>query len=241
MRWRELRLRASVALRRRVPGGRAAQRLLVREDMRDLRRLTPVSEAFGFDRGTPIDRWYIDRFLEDHRATISGRILEVGDRRYTDAFGTAARTVDVLELQPGRGVTVVADLESGDGVPAESYDCVIATQVLSFTFDLASVARHLHRALAPGGTALVTVPGISPVSDYDDARSGDYWRLTERSLTRIFEGAFGAGSVDCRTYGNVLAASAFLYGLAAEDLESAELVAHDPRYPVLVAVSAHRA
>ena len=35
-------------------------------DFGGLRRLTPVSRAFGFDRGLPIDRYYIERFLAAH-------------------------------------------------------------------------------------------------------------------------------------------------------------------------------
>jgi len=32
-------------------------------DFGALRRLTPVSRIVGFDRGLPIDRYYIERFL----------------------------------------------------------------------------------------------------------------------------------------------------------------------------------
>ena len=40
------------------------------------------------------------------------------------------------------------------------------------------------------------------------------------------------------TYGNVLTASAFLYGLAAEDLKPSELSSRDPNFEVLIAVKA---
>src|SRR5216117_2974376 len=54
-----------------------------------LRRTTPLSHDFGYDRGTPIDRYYIERFLSDERCSIRGRVLEVKDTTYTDRFGTA--------------------------------------------------------------------------------------------------------------------------------------------------------
>lgn len=240
MRLRELRSRASVALRRRIPGGRALQRRLVREDLRDLRRVEPVSTAFGFDRGTPIDRRYIERFLGENAGAISGRVLEVGDSRYADVLGSAS-SVDVLHPEPGRGVTVVGDLETGAGIPTGAYDCIVATQVLNHIFDVATAVTALYRALAPGGILLVTAPGISPTSDFDDARWGDHWRFTGSSLRRLFATTLAASDFTVQTYGNVLAASAFLYGLAAEELTDAELAAHDPRYPVIVAVSARRA
>ena len=42
-----------------------------------LRRTRPLSDDFGYDRGYPIDRYYIERFLAQHRSHIKGRILEV--------------------------------------------------------------------------------------------------------------------------------------------------------------------
>ncbi|MEJ7787734.1 MAG: hypothetical protein WKF96_23275, partial [Solirubrobacteraceae bacterium] len=47
----------------------------------------PISSAWGFDRGLPVDRWYIERFLGQHRADVTGRVLEVKDSGYTDRFG----------------------------------------------------------------------------------------------------------------------------------------------------------
>ena len=38
-----------------------------------LRRLTPISRAFGFDRGLPIDRYYIERFLSAPWGRYPGR------------------------------------------------------------------------------------------------------------------------------------------------------------------------
>src|SRR6185503_10982321 len=49
----------------------------------NLRRLTPISRVFGFDRGTPVDRYYIENFLADNASDIRGRVLEVGDDSYT--------------------------------------------------------------------------------------------------------------------------------------------------------------
>jgi hypothetical protein len=51
---------------------RSARRKLIRSTRRpgigtvrfgDLDRLTPISRGWGFDRGAPIDRFYIERFM----------------------------------------------------------------------------------------------------------------------------------------------------------------------------------
>jgi hypothetical protein len=92
-----------------------------------------------------------------------------------------------------------------------------------------------------GGTALVTVPGISQISRYDMERWGDYWRFTELSARRLFADAFGERNVDVVAYGNVLAAVALLHGIAAEELSEEELSSFDPDYPVIIGVVARAA
>ena len=98
----------------------------------NLRRLEPVSTSFGFDRGTPIDRYYIERFLAAHADDIHGRVLEFGDARYTRAFGGERVTrSDVLDLVPSNpNATIVADLTRADDVASDSFDCIVCTQTL---------------------------------------------------------------------------------------------------------------
>src|SRR3954471_21782846 len=63
----------------------------------DLNRTTPLSRHFGFDRGTPVDRYYIESFLAENAGAIRGRTLEIGDDEYTHRFGgTRAQQRDVL-------------------------------------------------------------------------------------------------------------------------------------------------
>ena len=52
-----------------------------------LRKLSPVSRNFGFERGTPVDRYYIEAFLAQCSGDVRGRVLEVADNSYTVKFG----------------------------------------------------------------------------------------------------------------------------------------------------------
>src|SRR5262245_21640560 len=132
------------------------------------RRVSPVSSLFGFDRGTCIDRYYIETFLARHSADIRGRVLEVADRIYTDRFGAEAVTEsDVLHLEEGHDATIVGDLSTGHGIPRNSFDTIILTQTLQFVYDFHGAIGVLHDALAPGGVLLLTAPGISQLSRYD--------------------------------------------------------------------------
>jgi SAM-dependent methyltransferase len=206
-----------------------------------LRRLSPVSRTFGYDRGKPIDRYYIERFLEDNADVVRGRVLEVGSSAYTRRFGGArVRSVDVLNVCPGDpGTTIVGDLASADHIPSDGFDCLLVTQTLHLIYDLPAAVATLHRILAPGGALLTTFPGISPISADRWAESW-YWALTPLSATRLFGDAFGPGNVQVAAHGNVLTSVAFLEGLAARELRREELDAHDPQYPMLITVKASK-
>jgi len=208
----------------------------------DLRRLRPLSDRFGFDRGKPIDRYYIEDFLGRHGGDIRGRVLEVGDASYTSRFGegvTRSEVIDRDESNPH--ATIVGDLARADEVGSGSFDCVICTQVLLLIFDVRAAIKTLERILRPGGVLLVTVPGITKVSRGEAERWGDYWRFTAQSAGRLFGEVFPPREVRVEAHGNVLAAVAFLYGLAAEELSPQELDSHDPDFEVTVAVRAAKA
>ena len=199
----------------------------------------PVSRTFGFDRGQPIDRHYIDDFLNAWRNDVRGRVLEVGNNEYTRRFGGSRVTAsDVLNVQDVPGTTVVADLTRTDNIPDATYDCFILTQTLPFIFDVQAALRNVYRTLKPGGVLLLTVPGISQVSRYDAERWGDYWRFTPQAVQRLLAGLFPESHVTLQTYGNVRSASALLDGRAAHELRPIELTHTDPDYPVLIAARA---
>lgn len=211
-------------------------------DWRDLRSVEPVSRVFGSDRGTPIDRHYIEGFLQRHREDIQGRVLEIGDATYTRRFGGDRVTrSDVLHVDASNPkATIIGDLATGDNIPNAEYDCIILTQTLPFIHDVRPTIQTVHRALAPGGVVLATCPGISQISRYDMDRWGDYWRFTSLSLRMMLEAVFGSASVAIETHGNVLVACAFLQGLAVEDLAAAELDYRDRDYELIITARAQR-
>ena len=206
-----------------------------------LRRLTPVSDLFGYDRGQPIDRYYIEDFLGRHGGPggdIAGRVLEIGDDMYTRRFGAGVTRSDVLHVEEGNPhATIVADLTRADHIESGSFDCIVCTQTLLLIYDVRAAIATLARVLRPGGVVLATVPGISRICGEIDFW-GDYWRFTRASARRLFEEAFPPGDVQVETYGNVLAAVAFLHGLAAHELKREELDLHDPNFEVLIGVRA---
>ncbi len=207
-----------------------------------LRYPTPINLAFGRGTGTPVDRYYIERFLERHADAIRGRVLEVGDATYTERFGGGAVTQsDVLHATGAPEATIVADLADARSIPADTFDCIILTQTLHYIFDMKAAVAEIHRILRPGGYVLCTVPGISQISRWDMYRWGDRWRLTTLSARELFETAFQPEAVEVTSDGNVLTSVCLLEGIVAERLKSRELDHHDDDYQLVVMVAATKA
>lgn len=205
-------------------------------------RTTPVSSRFGLDRGKPLDRFYIEEFLEARAADVRGRVLEFGDDAYTRRFGGGRVTrSDVVHPAPGHpGATLRGDLVNGAGVPEAAFDCILCTQVLHFLFDVRAAVRTLSRALVPGGVLLGTVPAVSMRSPTDAAEFGEFWRITSEGMRRLLVEAFPADAVEVEAFGNVLAAVAFLHGLGATEIPAEDLRRADPAFEVVVAFRARR-
>ena len=203
----------------------------------DLRRTAPISREFGVDRGGPIDRYYIERFLGHHAPDVQGRVLEFGDDAYTIRFG-GANVVrgDIWHVHDRNPrATIVGDLVSPPSVAGNAFDCIICTQTLQYLSDPAAGIATLRHMLKPGGVLLATMPGISPVATRSEWGPTWYWAFTAVGVERLLRAGFGDGTFSVVTYGNVLAAVAFLHGLSPADTSDDELNETDPDYPVTIA------
>jgi len=211
-------------------------------DFGDLRRLSPIGPMYGWERGDPVDRYYIEKFLDGRRAAIRGRVLEISEDTYSRRFGgDRVETIDVLHLDdPAPPVTILADLSDAPHIPSDTFDCVIITQTLMVIYDFARVVETLHRILKPGGAVLATTAGLTQIAD-PAWRTTWYWGFTAASATRMFEDVFGKGRVEVATYGNVLSTVAFLHGISKDELRPAELDHVDPEYQMLISVAARKA
>jgi SAM-dependent methyltransferase len=209
----------------------------------DLRRLSPISSIWGVDRGRPIDRFYIDRFIRAHGNDIKGRVLEVGDSGYVQAFGKGGITaIDFLHRHEGAGASIVGDLTDLPGVEDDFFDCIVLTQALQFVFDVRAAIATCYRILRPGGVLLATVPGISHISHHPTDTWKEHelwcWSFSIGSIEKLFEPTFGKDRYEVVGHGNVLSAISFLEGLAVSELQPFELEHRDPDYDLVITVRA---
>lgn len=204
-----------------------------------LRRLTPISPIFARDRGQSVDRYYIESFLDRHRADIRGRVMEFGDTTYIDRFGDDRVTrKDVFSYVPAGDATIVGDLTKPAGLPAAAFDCIICTQTVQMIYDIRTAVRTLCDMLKPGGVLLLTTDGTARIGRHLDIDGwGEYWHLTPQGATSLFEDAW-RGEADVQAWGNVLAAVCVLHGISADEMAHDELEYRDRSYPVTITVRA---
>lgn len=204
----------------------------------DYWRKFPLSRDFGFSRGQPIDRYFIEKFLKSNCNSITGNVMEIADNAYTCRFGQNVTQSDILHVEKTDKATIIGNLETGTGIPSNKFDCIILTQTLPFIYDFKAVVKNSYTALKPGGTLLVTLPGISQISRYDMDRWGDFWRFTTLSAQGIFKEVFRETNIEVNSYGNCKLAISFLNGLAVEDMRKPLFHQHDPDYQLIITVKA---
>lgn len=215
-----------------------------------MHRMRPVTDDdWGYDRGEPLDRWYVEDFLArfgNHEGyaegDITGRVMELGDDMYVRKYGAPDAEIEVLHVYSEHpDVTLVGNIVTGEGVPKDRWDCIVITQTLHVIYDMRAALRNLHDALRPGGVLLLTVPGITPACVPDRDHWGDYWRLTSLGLRRLLEEFFPAENITVDAYGNVMTATGFLHGMSSDEFSRTELTMRDPRFEVIIGARAVRA
>ncbi len=197
--------------------------------------VVPVGKLFGQPRGGSICRYYIDRFLEKHKSQIKGKVLEIGDRTYTERYKEKVEESYCLHFDQtfsSDEMDFYGDLRDGTGIKKDFYDCIILTQVLNFIKDIRNTPKILVDSLKPNGTLLITVSGISPISRLDMDRWGHFWNFTDAGILGMFE----AENTECNTetYGNFKVACAFLGGMSYTELSEEDLKYVDEDFQVFI-------
>jgi len=202
----------------------------------NLRRTTPFSSRFGFERGQPIDRFYLHRFLSAHREVITGDVLEIQGTSYTERFGHDLTRADSFDIEPRFQPTYVCDLAHCDAViPDHAYDCLLLPNALPHFRELQSCLAHARRVVRPGGIILASAAGLLPLT----ADVPEYWRMTPHGWRETLGAAWPGATLEIAGHGNCLSAVGAQLGLALEELTEAELDVHDARFPVLTTMLCH--
>jgi hypothetical protein len=204
-------------------------------DWGQLRRFHAICKGFGFSRGTPVDRYYLNRFVEEIRERVAGKTVELGGVStnatwYRWSHVTSFTAVDV---RPGPGVDLVGDIHDPGLLPPDSADAVIAFNVLEHCAQPWVVVDNMRSWLRTGGHAFCMVPGAQRIHQMPS----DFWRPMPGAVHWMFR-AFSDHQV--RQYGNPTSVIASYMGIAAEELSAEELDATHPDYPAAICVTARK-
>jgi len=187
----------------------------------------------------PLDRHFIEDFLERNSVDIQGACLEVLDRRYTMRFGgEAVISTDVLDIdRKNETATIIDDLRDARSIASDTYDCIVLTQVLQFIDEPAAAIAECHRILKQNGVLLITLPSISR-ADCASGNERDYWRFTQAGARHLLSKHFEDLSIE--TYGNARTGMYFYAGFAQEDTPAKLLRINDPDFPTIISVRAKK-
>lgn len=201
-------------------------------------RVKPHSEIFGYDRGTEIARFYIDKFIDENKNIIHGNCLEFQEPTYLLKFSDPSKIkINVIHQDDSNPMAnFVADLTLPNTVPSNYFDCIICTHVLHVVFEKSKFISELERILKPGGYLIIAVPGIS-MCDY---AWNELWRFTELGVKLLLEQTFPKELVNVKGYGNSLVAAGEIRGLASEEFSLKELNYTDGRFSVEVCAIAQK-
>lgn len=197
-------------------------------DFGDLRRTSPLCRRFGLNRGLPIDRYYMLKFVQEIRAEVLGPTVDIGGiRSNKSTFGfDGATPYRAMDINVGDEIDIVGNVCDPSALPAGSVQSIIAFNLLEHIREPWKAIANMFTWLAPGGKVFVIVPVIQRVH----RMPGDYWRLLPDALDVLFQ-SFPQRRL--RAYGNVLTSAAALYGTSVKDVNPEELDVTDEDYPVV--------
>lgn len=201
----------------------------------------PVSKYYGFDRGKPLDRFYIENFLEENKGCIKGVCLEVLNNKYTIKYGKdRVLKSDILDIEKNnKDANIIGDIRDLKEVENDTYDCIVLTQVLQFIDNLEAAISECHRVLKKDGILLATLPSISRI-DCVSGTEGDFWRFTKAGARYLFEKSFNKSNLEIKNRGNVKSGIYFLSGFSVEDISTKSLYKDDENFPSLITVKARK-
>lgn len=143
-------------------------------------------------------RGRIRDYIERHADKLGDDVLEVGSRMTSPGFwwmvnrDLALGKWTGMDMQPGEGVDVVADLHSLPYEWAGRFTGVLCSEVLEHVARPWIALPNLRAVIRPGGWLIVTTLFAFPEHGYPD----DYYRYSRSGLHLLLE---DAGFVDVET------------------------------------------
>jgi len=201
----------------------------------DLRRKYPICPFYGMTRGTPIDRYYLQKFIRKIKKEVTGKAIEFGGTRsefsqYQFSLVNEYLAVDIIETPE---VDIVGNIFDKSLFKNNSCDSIIIFNVLEHLDNPDKAIDNMNHWLKPGGKIFCMVPNAQRVHFYPK----DYWRFMPDGLAELFK---KFKKTHCFVYGNLTSTIASLMGISVEELSTRELDECNPYYPVATCLIAQK-
>lgn len=204
-------------------------------DFGDFRGQLPFCPQFGSLRGTPIDRYYLDKFIAEIREEVVGNTLEIGGKKDNRLLYGVNKAAPYLTMDlAGKGLDIIGDAHDISAVEKGSLDSVIIFNVLEHCQRPWVVVDNIYEWLKDNGQVFCMVPNAQRVHNFPK----DYWRIFPDAIDSLFA-RFPHRKL--YIYGNPLTTIASYMGVAAEELKAEELDAAQENYPVASCIHARKA
>lgn len=203
-------------------------------DFGDFKRKLPFCPQFGNFRGSPVDRYYLDKFIEEIHSEVKGITLEIGGNQANQENYKFSNVTFYLTMDlEGDDLDIVGDAHDPAAVDEASLDTVVLFNVLEHCERPWVVVDNIYRWLKPRGQVFCMVPNAQRVHRVPQ----DYWRIYPDALNSLFA-RFPRRKL--YVYGNPLTTLAAYYGIASEELSREELDYYHENYPVANCIHAQK-
>lgn len=107
-------------------------------------------------------------------------------------------SITVLNFDRHTDPDILADVEKPLPIKGDTFDAILAMNLLEHVYNFQGVVRESFRVLKPGGRAVFIVPFLAAIHPSPD----DFFRYTESALRKMFqEAGFSEVNVEALGYG----------------------------------------
>jgi len=218
---------------------RKYHRLLRWFDLEESQTLKMEEESWHNNRCTPLDQYYIYKFLKDNSKYIKGRVLEIGTDLMAHQYGHEnVVKSDLVNKSTNVNAKFGRDslIDYTSDIPSDTYDCIIAAYIFQPTHNLSPLIKTLYRILKPRGVMLAMTKSIGALvtehSDYTD----QHRHLTCLSVRKMFEEHFPIKNIAITCFGNVVSVKSLLVQLVSKESSQGESDYSNNRHHIVIGV-----
>ena len=90
----------------------------------------------------------------------SNKVLNIGSQKGDDLTKYLKKICEVITVDLTKNTDIRADLDRGIPVKGNSFDCIVAGEIIEHLYNTKLIIREINRVLKKGGVLILSVPNI---------------------------------------------------------------------------------